>query len=292
MRPLRAVRRWGRMVRLSHSLFALPFALAGAALGAAARGGVSARQIAWIVVAMVGARNAAMGFNRLADQAYDARNPRTSGRELPRGAISRGAVWAFTVALCALFVLAAFELNPLCGWLSPMALAVVLGYSYTKRFTWTSHAILGLSLAMAPVGGWLAVTGSFAPVPWILASAVLLWVAGFDVIYACQDLEFDRAEGLHSLPARFGVGPALATARLLHAGAVAAMAGVGVAARLHPVYWAGLAVIALVLVREHRLVRKEDLSRLEAAFFDMNGIVSVVYLAVTLAALLAPRLAR
>ncbi len=276
------------MVRFSHSVFALPFALSGAAL-AATEHGVTWRQVLWVVVAMVGARNAAMGFNRLADHAIDARNPRTAGRELPRGVLSRRAVWAATLLLSAVFVLAAIELNPLCGRLSPVALAVVFGYSFTKRFTWTSHLVLGLSLAIAPVGGWLAVAGEFGAVPWLLAAAVVAWVAGFDVIYACQDEAFDRASGLHSIPARFGLRGALWTARALHAGAVALLAAVGAVAALHPVYWAGLAVVAGVLTWEHRLVRHDDLSRVGVAFFNANGIVSVTYLAVVLVSVLAGR---
>lgn len=283
---LGTVRIWGRMVRFPHSLFALPFALSGAVLAAVGHG-VTPRQLLWIVLAMVGARNAAMGFNRLADHALDARNPRTAGRELPRGVLSRSAVWAFTLALSLLFMVASFALSPLCGALSPLALLVVFGYSYTKRFTWASHLVLGLALAIAPVGGWIAVRGSFGLVPWLLALAVLCWVAGFDVIYACQDVAFDREQGLHSIPRRFGVRGALAIARVLHVGALAALASVGIVAGLHPVYWAGLALIALLLVFEHRLVRADDLSKLGVAFFNMNGIISVVYLATTLAAVLA-----
>lgn len=284
---IRTVRTWGSMVRFSHSIFALPFALAGAVL-AAAEYGIQVRQVGWIVVAMIAARNAAMGFNRLADHPLDARNPRTSGRELPRGALSRGAVWAFTVGLAATFVLAAFQLNPLCGMLSPVALAVVFGYSYTKRFTWASHLVLGLALGIAPLGGWLAVAGSFSPTPFLLSVAVLFWVAGFDVIYACQDEEFDRREGLRSIPARFGAAGALRAARSFHVLAVAALAAVGWSAGLHPLYWAGLAVLALVFVWEHRLVRPDDLSRVGAAFFNMNGVISVGYLAVVLLAVLLP----
>ena len=276
------------MVKFSHSLFALPFALAGAAL-AATEHGIDGRQVLWIVVAMVAARNAAMGFNRLADHRLDERNPRTTGRELPRGALSRRAVWAFTGTLAAVFVLAAYRLNPLCGALSPAALAVVLGYSFTKRFTWASHLVLGLSLAIAPVGGWLAVAGRFSPVPFLLSAAVLFWVAGFDVIYACQDEEFDRKEGLHSIPARFGTSTALRIARVFHLLAVAALVAVGWAATLHPVYWVGMAILAGVFAWEHRLVRPGDLSRVGVAFFNMNGIISVGYLAVVLLSILAPR---
>jgi 4-hydroxybenzoate polyprenyltransferase len=272
------------MVKFSHSIFALPFALTGAAL-AAARFGIGWRQVAWIVVAMGAARNAAMGFNRLADHAIDARNPRTAGRELPRGTLSRGAVWAFTLALAALFVVAAFQLNPLCGALSIPALAVVFFYSLTKRFTWASHVVLGLSLAIAPVGGWLAVAGRFGAPPLWLAAAVLFWVAGFDTIYACQDVAFDRGYGLLSIPARFGVPRALALARVFHALALAAMVGVGVAASLHGIYWAGLVVVAAVLVFEHRWVRADDLSKVGVAFLNANGFISVLYLGVVLLAL-------
>jgi len=281
---LDTVRTWGRMVRFSHSVFALPFALTGAAL-AAATFGISWRQVGWIVVAMGAARNAAMGFNRLADHAIDARNPRTAGRELPRGALSRGAVWTFTAALAALFVVASFQLNALCGALSPLALLVVFCYSLTKRFTWASHLALGLSLAIAPVGGWLAIAGRFAVVPLWLAASVFFWVAGFDTIYACQDAAFDSREGLFSIPARFGVPRALACARAFHVLALVAMAGVGVAAGLHGAYFLGLVVVAGVLVFTHRLVRADDLSKIDVAFLNANGLISILYFGVVLAAL-------
>ncbi len=285
---LATVRTWGTLVKFSHSVFALPFAFVGAALASVGHP-ITPRQVVWIVVAMVGARNAAMGFNRLADHALDARNPRTAARELPAGRLSRAAVWTATLLLAALFVGASFALHPLCGALSPVALLVIFGYSYTKRFTWGSHFVLGLALAMAPVGAWVAVRGSFLDpdgfVPWLLAAIVVLWVAGFDVVYACQDLEFDRGQGLHSIPARLGIPRALGVARLLHAGALAAMAGVGLAAGLGGVYWAGLLGIAALLAWEHRLLRPDDLSRLGLAFFNLNGMVSVAYLAVVLTAL-------
>ena len=278
------VRTWGRMVKFPHSLFALPFALTGAAL-AAALYGISWTQVAWVVVAMGAARNAAMGFNRLADHAIDARNPRTAQRELPRGALSRAAVWAFTGALAVLFVVASFELNALCGKLSPLALAIVFFYSFTKRFTWASHLVLGLSLAIAPVGGWLAVAGRFATIPILLAAAVCFWVAGFDTIYACQDAACDTQQGLLSIPARFGVSRALGAARTFHVLAVAAMVAVGIAAGLHGVYWIGLILVAGVLVWEHRLVHADDLSKVGVAFFNANGIISMLYFGVVLAAL-------
>jgi 4-hydroxybenzoate polyprenyltransferase len=281
---LESVRTWGRMVKFSHSVFALPFALSGAAL-AAARYGVSWRQLAWIVVAMAAARNAAMGFNRLADQAIDAKNPRTAGRELPRGALSRGAVWAFTAVLAVVFVVASFRLNSLCGALSAPALLIVFCYSLTKRFTWASHLVLGFSLAIAPVGGWLAIAGRFDAIPLWLAAAVGFWVAGFDTIYACQDTAFDQGEGLFSIPARFGVRRALLLARMFHVLALGAMAAVGVAASLHPVYFLGLVVVAGVLVFEHRLVRADDLSKIGVAFLNANGLISMLYFGVVLAAL-------
>jgi len=193
-----------------------------------------------------------------------------------------------TISLGALFVFASTQLGPLCGLLSPVALMIVFGYSFTKRFTWTSHLVLGLSLAMAPVGGWLAVSGSFSALAWLLGAAVLMWVAGFDVIYACQDAEFDRRAGLFSIPARFGIRRALILARLLHVGALVALAGVGRMADLHPIYWAGWLTIGLILVWEHRMVRSDDLSKLGVAFFNMNGLISVIYLATILAAALLP----
>ena len=273
---------YGRMIRFSHSVFALPFALSSAILAAGA--GISWRQVAWILVAMVGARSAAMGFNRLADQALDARNPRTAGRELPRGAISRAEVWVFVAASAATLVVAAAMLNPLCLALSPVALLVVFGYSYMKRFTALSHVFLGLALAVAPVGAWLAIRGRIEPAPVVLGLAVLFWVAGFDTIYACQDEAFDRAEGLHSLPARLGVGRALVFARLFHVIALALIAAVYTLAPLHSVYLAGVAAIAALLVYEHSLVRADDLSRIDAAFFAVNGWISLGYFVVTLAA--------
>jgi 4-hydroxybenzoate polyprenyltransferase len=273
---------YGRMVKFSHSVFALPFALASAVL--AAGDGVRWRDLLWIVVAMVSARSAAMGFNRLADHAIDGRNPRTAGRELPRGVLRRSEVWAFVLLSAAVLVLAAAMLNPLCLMLSPVALAIVFGYSYTKRFTALSHLFLGLALAIAPVGAWLAIRGELAAAPVVLGLAVLAWVAGFDTIYACQDVAFDRTAGLHSLPARLGVARALAGARALHVLAVLLLSAVYWLAPLHPVYLAGVAGVTALLVYEHSLVRADDLSRVDAAFFAVNGWISVGYLAATLAA--------
>jgi 4-hydroxybenzoate polyprenyltransferase len=271
------------MIRFSHSVFALPFALTGAAL--AGREGISLRQVFWIVVAMVGARSAAMGMNRLADQAYDARNPRTTGRELPRGVLSRAEVWVFVLLSAAVLVVAAAMLNPLCLALSPVALAIVFGYSYTKRFTSLSHLVLGLALAVAPVGAWLAIRGTFALPPLVLGLAVLLWVAGFDAIYACQDVEVDRRDGLFSLPARLGIPRALLWARLFHVLAVGLLLFLYWLVPLHPLYLAGVFCVAGLLAFEHSLVRPDDLSRVMQAF-NLNGWVSLGYFASTLMAVL------
>jgi len=273
---------FGRMIKFSHSIFALPFALASVVL--AAGNDLRWTRILWILVAMVGARSAAMGFNRLADQAIDARNPRTAARELPRGVLSRVEVWAFVVVAAATLVFAAAMLNPLCLALSPVALLIVLGYSYTKRFTSLSHLALGLALAVAPVGAWIAIRGSLEAAPVVLGLAVLTWVAGFDIIYACQDVDFDRREGLHSIPARLGIREALIVSRLLHALAVMLLLAIYAITSLHPVYLAGIAAIAGLLAYEHSLVRHDDLSRVDAAFFTVNGWISVGYFTVTLAA--------
>jgi 4-hydroxybenzoate polyprenyltransferase len=270
---------YGRMIKFSHSVFALPFALSSAAI--AASGHVPWPALPWIVLAMIGARSAAMGFNRLADQAIDARNPRTAGRELPRGVLKRSEVWAFVVLSGAALVFAAAMLNPVCLALSPVALLVVFGYSYTKRFTALSHLVLGLSLGIAPIGAWLAVRGTFDVVPLVIALAVMAWVAGFDTVYACQDVDFDRQAGLHSLPARLGVAGALRVARVLHVLAVLLLASVYVLAPLHPAYLGGVAAVALLLVYEHSLVRADDLSRIDAAFFTVNGWISAGYFAFT-----------
>jgi 4-hydroxybenzoate polyprenyltransferase len=278
---------YGRMIKLSHSIFAMPFALASAAL--AARDGFRWAQVGWILVAMVGARSAAMGFNRLADHAIDARNPRTAGRELPRGLLRRGEVWALVLLSTAALVIAAAMLGPLCLALSPVAVAIVFGYSYTKRFTALSHVVLGLALAIAPVGAWLAIRGSFSLVAVAIGLGVLFWVAGFDTIYSCQDAGFDREAGLHSLPARIGVRRALIAARVFHVAAIAFLLAVHLLAALHPIYLAGIAAIAGLLIYEHSLVRADDLSRVDAAFFTLNGWISVGYLAVTLAAIALDR---
>jgi 4-hydroxybenzoate polyprenyltransferase len=282
--------RYASFVKLPHTVFALPFALVGLTLASYAAP-VTTRVVAWAVVAFTAARFAAMGFNRIADRAIDARNPRTRSRELPAGAIGLGEATAAVAVASALFVLAAGMLNPLCLALSPVALAWVFFYSYTKRFTRWSHLVLGLGLGIAPVGGYLAVTGRWAQPWWLLcalALAVMTWAGGFDVLYALQDVEFDRREGLHSLPASLGAPAAVAIARALHLATVALLALVGLASPAGGLwYFAGVAVAAGLLIYEHSLVRADDLSRLDAAFFTMNGIISITYFVFVLAERLA-----
>jgi 4-hydroxybenzoate polyprenyltransferase len=280
--PLAAVVTFGRMVKFSHTVFALPFALASAAI--AARGhGITIGRVVAIVLAMVGARTAAMGFNRIVDRRFDARNPRTAGRELPAGKVSLAAAVALTAASAVLFVGAAAWLGPLCLALSPVALALVLGYSYTKRFTWLCHLFLGLAIAAGPGGAWIAVRGDVAtPALWLMA-AVATWIGGFDILYAIADRDFDRTSGLHSIPARFGVRSALVASAVLHALTLAALLMLARAAGLGVVYLAGVVVIAAILLWEHAIVRPSDLSRLDLAFFNLNGYVSVAFFAATLA---------
>jgi 4-hydroxybenzoate polyprenyltransferase len=265
-----------RMIRFEHTVFALPFAVLS--LLVASDGRPRPGTVGWILLAMVGARSTAMAFNRLADQRLDALNPRTAGRELPAGRLRRGPVIAFTVGMALLFVLAAARLNRLCLMLSPAALVVICGYSFTKRFTPASHAVLGLGLAIAPVGAWLAVRGRFDAFPLLLGGAVLCWVAGFDIIYACQDTAFDRSHGLHSLSARVGDRGALWVARVAHVVAVGllgvAIRGVGMGA----LAWSGLAVVAGLLAYEHWLVRGGDLTHIDRAFFTVNSYVGLALL--------------
>ncbi|HKE58650.1 MAG TPA: UbiA-like polyprenyltransferase [Pyrinomonadaceae bacterium] len=265
------------MIKIEHTLFALPFAFLGAVL--AANGLPSLRQVFWIVVAMVGARSTAMAFNRIADRGYDARNPRTAVRALPAGLLSVGFVWAFTLISAAVFLIAAAMLNHLTLLLSPVALGSVLLYSYTKRWTLLSHIVLGWCLSIAPTGAWIAVRGEInSPIPLLLSLMVLLWTAGFDVLYACQDFEFDRREGLHSIPAKVGIGRALWIARGLHLGAFLAVVALYVVTRLGPIALVGVVATAGLLLYQHRLVRSDDLSRLNAAFFTTNAFVSVILL--------------
>lgn len=262
------------MIKFEHTLFALPFAFLGMLL--AAGGWPPWRTVFWITLAMVGARSAAMGFNRLVDRKIDAANPRTAGRALPAGLLTPRAVALFVAASSALLVAAAWQLNPLALALSPLALAILFLYSYTKRFTWAAHLVLGLSLAGAPLGAWIAVRGDVTALPLLLAAAVLLWVAGFDILYALQDVDFDRRSHLHSIPARFGVVGALWISAFLH---LALLAVLAVLPRLEPrlgaAYWIGWAGCALLLAFQHWVVRPDDLSRLNAAFFTANGALSV-----------------
>lgn len=272
---------YGRMIKFSHSVFALPFAFSGAAL-AALDADISLAQVFWIAVAMVGARSAAMGFNRLVDRDMDAANPRTAARELPRGLISPGAVRVLIAISSLALIVAAWRLNPLCFALSPVALGIVFFYSYTKRFTWATQLFLGLALSLAPVGAWIAITGRLDAGILLLAGAVLAWVSGFDVIYACQDVAFDRVHGICSIPQRFGVRRGLAIARGFHAISFFLMAAVGVFFELGFIYMAGLIVVAALMVYEHRLVKPEDLSRLGVAFMNVNAAISAVFFAFTL----------
>jgi 4-hydroxybenzoate polyprenyltransferase len=271
------------MIKIEHTLFALPFAFLGAVLAARAftpTGLPTLRQALWITLAMVGARSAAMAFNRIADRRFDAANPRTATRAIPAGQLSLSFVGAFTLASSALFFLAAAMLNNLTLLLAPVALASVLLYSYAKRFTSLSHIALGWCLSIAPTGAWIAVRGALdGPVPLLLSLVVLLWTAGFDVLYACQDFDFDRAAGLRSIPARLGVGRALWVSRMLHAGALAALVGLYFLTGLGALALAGVVATGALLVYQHSLVRADDLSRLNAAFFTTNAFVSVILLA-------------
>jgi 4-hydroxybenzoate polyprenyltransferase len=270
-------------VRFSHSVFALPFALAGALL-ASRHVPVTGGTVVWILIAMVAARSAAMGFNRLADARMDALNPRTANRELPRGAMSAREAAAFVAAASAVFVFAAWQLNPLCFALSPIALGIVFWYSLAKRYTTWTQLFLGLAMAVAPVGGWLAVGARGGWEPWLLALAIGSWVGGFDVLYACQDLDFDRAHGLWSIPVRFGVRGSLAISRALHVVTIVCLASLSIVAPLGVAYLAGVLAVAVLLGYEQSLVRADDLSQVKRAF-DLNGYVGILYLLVLAASL-------
>ncbi|MHC5021109.1 MAG: UbiA-like polyprenyltransferase [Planctomycetota bacterium] len=268
------------LVRFSHTIFALPFAFAGALLAARTQGAWPPAAVwGWIVAAMVLARTAAMGFNRLADRTIDAANPRTEGRHLPAGKVTPAFVTG-VVACCAVgFVAVSYAINPLCGRLSPVALLFVLGYSFMKRVTAFAHMVLGLALACAPIGAWLAVTGAFHAAPLWLGGAVLLWVSGFDIIYATMDTEYDQQAGLHSMPSRLGVARALKLAALLHLLTVGAFVGAGWAAGLGWPYYTGVGLAAALLAYEHAIVKPDDLGRVNAAFFNANAVISVLILA-------------
>jgi 4-hydroxybenzoate polyprenyltransferase len=272
------------MIKVEHSVFALPFALTGAML--AAQGWPSWRQVFWIVVAMVGARSAAMTFNRIADREFDARNPRTEKRALPAGHLTLRFAAAFTVVSAALLVLAAWELNPLAFELSPVALALLLLYSYTKRFTLLSHAVLGMCLGLSPVAAWIALRGDVSWSIIILGVAVTLWVAGFDIIYACQDVAFDHAMDLHSIPKKFGIAAALYASAALHVLMLALLVAVARMSGLGWIALGGLVPVAALLAYEHLLVKPSDLSCVNAAFFTINGYISVLFFLTWAAAIL------
>lgn len=288
------VARWASFVKLPHTVFALPFALVGVVLasrlpvgtGSGTRAPLTLGRLAWVVLAFTAARWVAMAVNRIVDREFDARNPRTAMREIPRGAIGVRAAWGTVVVAAGLFVWAAGRLNPLCLALSPVALAWVCFYSFTKRFTRFAHVVLGVGLAIAPVGGYLAVTGAWSE-PWglllVLTLAVTTWSGGFDILYALPDVAFDRANGLHSIPAALGVPRAIGVARALHLVTVAALAATVVVAGLGAAAWVGVAIAAGLLAYEHSLVRADDLAKLDAAFFTMNGVISMAFLACVLA---------
>jgi 4-hydroxybenzoate polyprenyltransferase len=270
-------------IKFEHTVFALPFAFIAMLL--AADGWPGSSTVAWITAAMVGARTCAMAANRVIDRVIDAQNPRTAGRHLPRGLLRVADLRALAVAGAVLMFVAAWMLNPLCLALAPLALVFLVGYAYTKRFTWVSHWILGFTDGIAAAGGWIAVRGRFEAPALILWFALTVWIAGFDLIYACQDVEFDRRHGLHSVPARFGVPAALALARLNHALTAAALALLGVVAGLGLLYWIGWLAVVALFVYEHSLVTPKDLSRLDVAFFNVNGYIAVLVFVAVLAGL-------
>jgi len=276
---------FGRMIKFSHSVFALPFALAATAM--AARGhGITLAQVVAILVAMVGARTTAMGWNRIVDRHIDARNPRTAGRELPAGKVSLFAATMLTAISAAVFVAAAASLGRLCLTLSPVVLVLVLGYSFTKRFTWLCHLFLGMAIGVAPSAAWIAVRGELGlPAIW-LSAAVVTWIGGFDILYALADREFDRQAGLHSIPARFGVPAALVLSAVMHLGTALALLAAGWSASLGTIYYLGVAAVFAILVYEHSIVRPSDLSRVNVAFFNLNGYVSLIFFATTLTQIL------
>ena len=276
---LSRLRTYASFVRFSHSVFALPFALVGMILAARTEGFVWSRLI-WIVACMVSARSAAMGFNRLVDAAYDARNPRTASRELPTGRMTQTEAQVFVAVSSVAFIACSYPLGGICFVLSPIALAIVFWYSLAKRVTSYTQAFLGLAMAVAPVGGWLAAGGGASLEPWLLGLAIGCWVGGFDILYACQDVEFDRREGLLSIPTRFGVARAILISRILHVATILALAAVGLRGSLGPVYGAGVVLVAVLLTWEQSLVRADDLSQVKRAF-GMNGWVGVLYFVTT-----------
>lgn len=272
------------MIKFSHTVFAFPFALMGATLAALANGQPpSGAQIGWICLAMVGARNAAMGLNRIIDARIDAENPRTAGRQIPAGIISRQEAWIFVASSTLLLLVAAWQLNPLCFYLSPLVLAFFILYAYCKRFTSLAHLVLGICLAGAPLGAWIALRSTIEWPILVLALAVLVWVAGFDIFYALQDLDFDRKQGLYSIPVRLGEKGAIFLGKILHGLMVGLLLLLPQGLPLGMIYYSGIAVISLMIAWEHHLVKPGDLSKLDAAFFNMNGYISVTIFCFTLA---------
>jgi 4-hydroxybenzoate polyprenyltransferase len=267
--------RYARLVKIEHTVFALPFAYVGAFL--AVNGMPSAHDLVWITVAMVGARSLAMALNRLIDAGIDARNPRTAGREIPSGQLSAAQVWLFCAASLAIFLIAVWQLNPVVRWLWPIPVIGFVVYPYLKRFTWLCHLWLGAVDGLAPVGAWVAITGKLPWQAWMLGAAVALWIAGFDFLYALFDEDVDRREGLHSIVTQFGVEGAFLGARLAHLATVVCLFAVGFGLPIDAFYWVGVAVVAGLLAYEHLLVRPGDLRRLDTAFFTMNGVISVVF---------------
>jgi len=282
---LRYPRLFLSLVKFEHTIFALPFAYIGAFL--AVDGVPSAADLLWITVAMVGARSLAMALNRLIDAGIDARNPRTAGRELPRGALRPWQVVLFSLISFAVFLVAVYQLAPIVHWLWPIPVVGFVLYPYLKRVTWLSHFWLGAVDGLAPVGAWAAITNELPLEAWLLGAAVAVWVAGFDILYALFDLDFDRAHGLHSLPARFGAGAAFAAARTCHIATVVFLAAAGLALDAGALYWLGVAAVAILLAYEHSLVSPRDTRRLDAAFFTMNGVISLTFFAFVLADVLA-----
>jgi 4-hydroxybenzoate polyprenyltransferase len=292
MTLLEKIRNYGRLIRFSHTIFALPFALASLAL-AWPHHSVSWGSFFWILIAMIGARSAAMSFNRLVDRKFDALNPRTRAWEMPQGKVKTREAIGLTIIASLVFVYAAYQLNFVCFALSPFALTIVFFYSLTKRFTWTSHLFLGLALSLAPMGAWLALSGSAIDleelaIPFFLGLAVLFWLAGFDVIYSLQDRGFDRQLGLNSIPVRFGVKRALELSGFFHLCTAIFLALVGITAQMGLIYWLGWFVVSAILFWEHRIVTPSDLSRINRAFFDFNAYVSIGYLLITVGDVLLP----
>jgi len=270
-----------RMIKFSHSIFALPFAFTSALI--AASGVPSLHQIFWITVAMVGARSGAMGMNRIIDRQIDRDNPRTAAREIPRGVVKVSEAGAFVLLSFCLMIGAAYMLNPLCLMLSPIAIGVLFLYSFTKRFTWMAHLVLGIAISAGPLGAWIAITGSFDPMILPLALAVICWLAGFDILYALQDIEFDKLYGLFSIPQRFGIRRSLSIARVLHVITFGLLVLNGVLFGLGKLYGAGMFIVAGLFLYEHSLVKEHDLTRLDMAFFNMNGYISMTIFIATLA---------